>query len=256
MAFRIDRTFHKNALQEESILKANHYFMGRTHWDKAIVNFYNPEATYFECQEALRDSFVNTKQKWTYKVVNKIKLISVISGPLYKGVDVILKTAQLLKTHSSIDFEWNICGISNSDLIESVYKIKAKDVNVNYLGVLDQDVLKNKLLNSSFYIHPSYIDNSPNSVCEAQILGVPVIACNTGGLRTIIKDKKTGFLVPANDPLMVAHLIEKMWDNRDVLEKISSAAVAQATERHDKEIIKEQLFSVYSQIIKFNMSNI
>ena len=256
MAFRIDATFHKNALQEERILKANQYFMGRTHWDKAIVNFYNPEATYYVCQEALRDSFIESKQKWSFINDSKIKIISVISGPLYKGVDVILKTAQLLKTHSSIDFEWNICGISNSDLIESVYKIKAKDVNVNYLGVLDQDVLKNKLLNSSFYIHPSYIDNSPNSVCEAQILGIPVIATDTGGLRTIIKDKETGFLVPANDPLMVAHLIAKMWDNREVLEKISSSAVAQATERHDKEIIKEQLFSVYSQIIKFNMSNI
>ena len=177
MAFRIDKTFHKNALQEESILKANHYFMGRTHWDKAIVNFYNPEAIYFECQEALRDSFIESNQKWSFVNDRKIKIISVISGPLYKGVDVNLKTAQLLKTHSSIDFEWNICGISNSDLIESVYKIKAKDVNVNYLGVLRSGRLKRyELVNSSFYIHPSYIDNSPNSVCEAQILGIPVIA--------------------------------------------------------------------------------
>ena len=256
MAFRIDRTFHKNALQEERILKSNHFFMGRTHWDKAIVNFYNPEAEYFVCQEALRESFLNTKQNWEYLESNKIKLISVISGPLYKGVDVVLKTAKLLKENSSLDFEWSICGISKSDLIESVYKIKAKDVNVNYLGVLNQDDLKDNLLSSKFYVHPSYIDNSPNSVCEAQILGVPVIACNTGGLRTIIKDNKTGFLVPANDPLMIAHLIAKMWDNKEVLEKISIAAVDQAIKRHDKEIIKEQLSSVYLQMIKLNISNV
>jgi len=256
MAFRIDRTFHKSALQEERILKSNHYFMGRTHWDKAIVNFYNPKATYFECQEALRDSFVNTKQKWTYKAANKIKLISVISGPLYKGVDVILKTAQLLKTHSSIDFVWNICGISKSDLIESVYEIKGKDVNVNYLGVLKQDDLKNNLLSSNFYIHPSYIDNSPNSVCEAQILGVPVIACDTGGLRTIIEEKKTGFLVPANDPLMIAHLITKLSDDQDLLKKVSKASITQGSARHDKQIIKEQISSIYSKIIKFHTFNI
>ena len=256
MAFKIDTTFQHNALQEEKILKSNRYFMGRTHWDKAIVNFYSPRATYFECQEALRDSFINAKQKWSYKVSNKIKLISVISGPLYKGVDVILKTAQLLESHSLIDFEWNICGISKSDLIESIYEIKGKDVNVNYLGVLKQDALKNKLLNSSFYIHPSYIDNSPNSVCEAQILGVPVIACNTGGLRTIIKDKKTGFLVPANDPLMIAHLITKLSDDEELLEKVSKASIAQASARHDKQIIKEQIYSIYSKIIKFHTSNI
>ena len=256
MAFRIDATFHHNALQEERILKSNCYFMGRTRWDKAIVNFYSPKATYFECQEALRDSFLNTKQKWIYKAANKIKLISVISGPLYKGVDVILKTAQLLKTHSSIDFEWNICGISNSDLIESVYEIKGKDVNVNYLGVLKQVVLKNKLLNSNFYIHPSYIDNSPNSVCEAQILGVPVIACDTGGLGTIIEEKKTGFLVPANDPLMIAHLITKLSDDQDLLKKVSKASIAQASARHDKQMIKKQLSAIYLKIIKSKKSNI
>lgn len=256
MAFKIDATFQHNALREERILKSNLYFMGRTHWDKAIVNFYSPKATYFECQEALRDSFINAKKKWSYKVSNKIKLISVISGPLYKGVDVILKTAQLLQSYSSIDFEWNICGISKSDLIESIYEIKGKDVNVNYLGVLKQDILKNKLLNSSFYIHPSYIDNSPNSVCEAQILGVPVIACNTGGLRTIIKDKRTGFLVPANDPLMIAHLITKLSDDEELLEKVSKASIAQASARHDKQIIKEQISSIYSKIIKFHTSNI
>ena len=39
MAFRIDDTFKKNALQEEQILNKNRYFIGRTHWDKSIVNF-------------------------------------------------------------------------------------------------------------------------------------------------------------------------------------------------------------------------
>ena len=57
--------------------------------------------------------------------------------------------------------------------------------------------------------------------------------------------------MPANDPLMVAHLnCKNVVIIERLLEKISSAALAQATERHDKEIIKEQLSSVYSQIIK------
>lgn len=252
MAFRIDATFHKKALQEESILKANQYFMGRTHWDKAIVNFYNPQATYYVCQEVLRDSFIESKQKWSFINDGKLKIISVISGPLYKGVDVILKTAQLLKKHSSIDFEWSICGISNSDLLESVYKIKANDVNVNYLGVLNQDVLKNKLLNSSFYIHPSYVDNSPNSVCEAQIIGIPIIATNVGGVSSLIKDKETGFLVPANDPLMIASIIIDNYKNNKLLEQMSNAGIESAMQRHNPQNIKEDLISIYDQIIHTN----
>ena len=252
MAFRIDATFNKNALQEEKILKSNHFFMGRTHWDKAIVNFYNPKAEYFVCQEALRESFINTKEKWEYKEIDKIKLISVISGPLYKGVDVVLKTAKLLKENTQLNFEWCICGTVNCNFIESTYNIKAKDVNVNLLGVLSQDQLKEELLNSSMYVHPSYIDNSPNSVCEAQIIGVPVIATNTGGLSTLINDKETGFLVPANDPLMIASIIIENFNNKELLQEMSKAGIESAMQRHNPQNIKEDLISIYNQIINTN----
>ena len=43
MSIRIDQTFKKNALREEKILKDNKYFLGRTHWDKSIVNFFNSD---------------------------------------------------------------------------------------------------------------------------------------------------------------------------------------------------------------------
>jgi len=252
MAFRIDATFHKNALQEERILKGNHYFMGRTHWDKAIVNFYNPTSNYFVCQEALRESFINADRKWEYKESKKIKLISVISGPLYKGVDVILKTAKLLKDNTKLNFEWNICGTGNCALIESTYNIKARDVNVHILGVLSEDKLTEQLLNSSFYIHPSYIDNSPNSVCEAQVLGIPIIATNVGGVSTLIKDKETGFLVPANDPLMIASIIIDNCNNKELSQQISEASIESAMQRHNPQKIKENLTSIYNQIININ----
>lgn len=252
MAFRIDATFHKNAVQEESILKANHYFMGRTHWDKAIVNFYNPLSNYFVCQEALRDSFIKSEQKWEYKESNTIRLISVISGPLYKGVDVILKTAKLLKENTQLNFEWSICGTGKCDLIENIYNIKAINVNVHILGVLSQDELKEQLLNASFYIHPSYIDNSPNSVCEAQVLGIPIIATNVGGVSTLIKDKETGFLVPANDPLMIASIIVDNCNKKELLHQMSKASIALAMLRHDPVKIKTDLISVYKQIIDAN----
>lgn len=254
-AFRIDSTFHKKALQEKEILKANLYFMGRTHWDKAIVQFYNPTANYFVCQEALRDSFTSASDKWQFKERNKIKLVSVISGPLYKGVDVVLKTAKLLKENTSLDFEWNVCGTDKIGFFENTYKIKSKDVNVRMLGILGQEDLYKQLMDSTFYIHPSYIDNSPNSICEAQILGLPIIATNVGGVSSLITDHETGFLVPANDPLMIASIIVKYRDDNIVLQKISEAGVKVATYRHNPEKIKHELLAIYNQIVNNHISN-
>lgn len=249
MAFRIDQTFKKNARREEQILKANHNFMGRTHWDKSIVQFFNPNANYFVCQEALRESFINSEAKWQYKDGAKLKLISVISGPVYKGVDVVLKTARLLKEHTNLDFEWTICGLSNIDFFEDTYNIKAETVHVKPLGIIPQEELKAHLLEASLYVHPSYIENSPNSVCEAQILGLPIIATNVGGLSTLIHDKETGFLVPANDTVKLAHIIKENWNNKKSLEKISQAGIERARQRHNPDKIKEDLMSIYNTIL-------
>ena len=60
------------------------------------------------------------------------------------------------------------------------------------------------MLSCTAYVHPSYIDNSPNSVCEAQVLGVPVVATDVGGVPSIVENGKTGWLVPANDPVATA----------------------------------------------------
>ena len=248
MAFRIDSTFKRRALMEEKILRLNSNFMGRTHWDKAIVELYNPTALYFHCEEALRDSFVNSPQKWQYRRSGKTRLLSTISGPLYKGVDVILKTAKLLKENTDLDFQWEVCGIGGSEFVENCYKIKASEVGVKYLGVVSADTLIEKLTNCSLFIHPSYIDNSPNSICEAQILGVPVISTNVGGISSIIKDGKSGLLFPANDPYMLSHLIVNSVGNRQLLETISRNATSVAEQRHNPNMIKETLVDIYKTI--------
>lgn len=249
MAFRTDATFKRNAEMEEMILRINSNFMGRTHWDRAIVELYNPNAQYFKCNEALRENFINTPQKWQFHDEGKIRLLTTISGPLYKGVDVILKTAKLLKENSTIDFEWEVCGIKESSFIEDCYKIRAVDVNVKFAGVKNDEELKDKLLNCSLFIHPSYIDNSPNSICEAQILGVPVISTNVGGISSLIEEGKTGLLFPANDPFMLSHLIIHAVCNKELLEAINQNAILVASERHNPSVIKNDLINIYNTVI-------
>lgn len=47
------------------------------------------------------------------------------------------------------------------------------------------------------YVQPSYEEGYSTTICEACILGKPIIGTNTsGGIREQIEDKKTGFIVP------------------------------------------------------------
>lgn len=233
--------------REVRILRSCKNYFGRTHWDRAICRLYSPTGEYYYCSEILRDIFYHGE--WT-RDTSKIRILSTISSPLYKGADLVLKTAHLLKEYAKIDFEWNLVGVGNVKLQEKITHIKASEVNVYCRGVKTPEELYQLARKSSVYFHPSYIDNSPNSVCEAQIIGLPVIAVNVGGVSTLIEDKKTGILTPPNEPHMAAMNILNLLDDNKLMVSLSVNSKEEACKRHNPRGIINSLLSLYSQFGK------
>lgn len=252
IGLRSEKAFRRKAEREIETIQSCKYFMGRTEWDKSLIDLFNPDATYFHCEEALRDSFINSNKQWKYSDGKKKTIISVISRPWYKGCDLILKTAALLKRFTDIDFEWKVYGIPEMRFFESVYGIKAKDVNVHPMSTASKEELVDALCTASCYVHTSYIDNSPNSICEAQIMGVPVLATHVGGTSSIVTDGVDGILFPANAPYTTAALIKKITSNKELAEKLSREAIAKATQRHAPDNIGRNLCCIYDRIINEN----
>ena len=247
MEYRNTRIFKQKALREIKILKSTRNFFGRTHWDRSIIRVYNPSARYFYCSEVLRDVFYK-ENVWRYPNTKKVMFVSTISKPLYKGMDVILKTAYVLKYECKLDFVWKVMGVADCKFMESHYGINATDVNIDLFGCVSQDVVLEQLMNAHFYVHPSYIDNSPNSICEAQMVGTPVIACNVGGVSSLVNDGKTGYLVPANDPVKLADVIISKSNDSWSLVQISRNEIETARNRHSKDQILKDLLSAYREL--------
>lgn len=233
--------------RECDILKHIHYYFGRTEWDECVTKLLSPNMKYFYCSEMLRPVFLESEQ-WKYFKRDKIKLITTISGAIYKGQDTILKTALMLK-NNNILFEWNVCGIKEMSLAEHITGIKHENVNVNLCGRVSASELKELFLDSTAYVHLSYIDNSPNSVCEAQILGIPVIAANVGGISSLIKDRINGILVPANDRYMAVTYILRLAEDPEFANMIGGNGHATAMKRHNPDNIIKDLIDAYKKIL-------
>lgn len=245
------RNFANNAEREISILKSVNNYAGRTTWDKRVISLFNSEAQYFNCSEILRPEFYEIEER---TIPQELTIVSTISDPLYKGFDLILKTAFLLKKHGIHDFTWKVFGNVYPQVIEKIAKIDHKAVNVKLCGVASPGLLKETMLNCTVYVHPSYIDNSPNSICEAQILGCPVIATNVGGVSSLIEDGITGYLIPANDPYQLAYLIADLFQDPAKCLRIGSEAKRMARKRHDKGEIVNQLINIYHRLLYCNGS--
>lgn len=239
--------FKLNAQRESIILKNCKYYMGRTEWDKNVTSLYAPSSTYFFCSEVLRDTFY-TANAWQRKECTKLTLVSTISKTSYKGFDLILKAAKILQELKNIDFEWNVFGIQEYKEWEIKLGINCSEVKVFLRGVADSSLLVKNIQESDIFIHPSYIDNSPNSICEAQLLGIPVISTNVGGISSLIENDKTGFLVPANDPFTLVARIIEIKNNKAKAIYLGKNARNEAIFRHDKEKILADLLKVYNHI--------
>ena len=85
---------------------------------------------------------------------------------------------------------------------------------VDMLGVLTPTNIAAELMTASLFVHPSHIDNSPNALCEALLMGVPSVASNVGGVPSLVENGHTGLLYPDNDPFMLAGAIDLLLDDR------------------------------------------
>ena len=244
---------HIRAEKEKLLFKNMKYCMGRTEWDFRVSRLLSPQSVYYHGGEALRDVFYEKAGTWRWPKNKRFTIFSTVSENLYKGLDFILKTAALLKQNSSIEFEWHIAGIGEKsilkDFTERVTAIQTDSVKVRCLSVLSESELAEKLLDAHVYVHPSYIDNSPNSLCEAQMLGLPVIATYVGGIPSLVANKETGYLVPANAPFELAYLLKSIYEKPEQILGVAANGAEVAFQRHRKDNIAEELIENYNQII-------
>jgi glycosyltransferase involved in cell wall biosynthesis len=238
--------------REEEILRRNTYFMCRTRWDQSVVRFYNKNARIFHVDEALRQEFTGCQDRWQPHAADK-KLLLVTTGACYsiKGPDVVLKTAKLIRENTGYQVEWKWIGGTDDDIreFEKLTKVKAQEVGLKMMGTLSATEMIRELLSSDIYVHTSYSDNSPNAVCEAQYLGMPVIATDTGGVISLFSESyDKDMIVPMNDPFYLASKIIELREDEAKARCLAEDNWTIAHKRHDAGRISKQLKDTYLQL--------
>ncbi len=245
---------------EVNYLKKVNHIIGRTQWDHDHAKIVNPDCTYHFCNESLRDSFYDS-EVWEPKPVSQPPTIflSQASRPL-KGLHKVLEAVHLLKDlHPNIQLR--IAGGNIFDakglkqrLKMSSYgnyirkKVKKYDLwnRITFTGPLNEKEMVTEYLNCHMFICPSSIENSPNSLGEAQILGVPVISSFVGGVADMVTHNQTGLLYRFEEVEMLAREIHQILTDPDLVSRLSKQGKEAAMIRHDRKTNLNQLISIYS----------
>lgn len=94
--------------------------------------------------------------------------------------------------------------------------------NVRFLGFRSD--VPDLLAASDFFVLPSLTEGLPLSILEAMSHGLPTVATDVGGIPELITNGQEGFLVPVNDPALLAQAIETVIRNPALRDEIGAKA--------------------------------
>ena len=192
-------------MERESISLAGNV-TGRTRWDRDSAAKWNPHARYHLMNETLRPEFYGPVWKAENCIPHSI-FVSQGDYPL-KGLHyMLLAMPKILEKYP--DAQVYVAGNSlvNYGTPKEKLKISAygrylrkllKDGGladkVSFTGKMSAEQMRDRYLASSLFVCPSSLENSPNSLGEAMLLGMPCVCAAVGGIPSIFTAGEDGIL--------------------------------------------------------------
>lgn len=243
--------FAEGARNEAEVLAHAPGFLGRTEWDRAIVGAANPLARYFHVGETLRDCF--SERRWKLNSIRRHSIVFTNSGMPLRGTEVLIEALSIVR-RSFPAATLRLAGHFN--LKHGYQRFLQRRIaraglasHVELLGALDGESMAAELAQAHVFAIASFVENSPNSLCEAMLMGLPCVASHTGGIGSLVTHNQDGLLYPAGDAALLAASIMRVFENDDLAVRLGESAHLSAAIRHDPRLVLQQLNNAYSETL-------
>ena len=186
----------------------------------------------------------------TRQSLNRHRILYVGRLDALKGVDLLLEAFAIIVARG-VDVELEIVGGGSADEFRSVLgrisRLRLSD-RVRLPGVLPQSELPRTYTAADCIVAPSFHETFGLAVLEAASCGTPAIAADVDGLRSIVADGETGYLVRDRNPNSYAEKIIRIVEDPDLRNRMSAAARATA-EQLSWDVTVGGLSEIYNRAI-------
>ena len=184
------------------------------------------------------------KQKSHYSSLEHLHILFIASNinTEIKGLSILLSAVTNTLRDLNLTQQIHINVIGDGE--------QKPDLNVNYLGIVSNSKLASEMLKYDLCVVPSLVDNSPGTLIQSILVGLPVLASNVGGIPEIMRrcGLENRLFDPNSQSLSLA-IKNFMETPRD---EIISAAVKARKElimAYDPESIVSRYGSAYKNLI-------
>lgn len=252
-------SYEKRGEKEIKLIREVYNIVGRTTWDKACINLINPNARYFHCNEILRKEFYCGN--WNYDSCEKHSVFLSQGAKPIKGLHMAIRALGIVKRYypdvvayvAGDNILDNKIGIHQSTYASYISELIDENKlvgNIIFTGPLTAEQMKDKMLRSNVFVLPSSIENSPNSLGEAMLLGVPCIASDVGGVVDMITPGVEGYVYPFDEYYKLAYYLIDVFSKEERIRDMSEAASERAKITHDTYVNSREMLSIYTEVAK------
>jgi len=253
--------FVRRSQREEMTIRLAGHITGRTAFDRSVTQKINPDAVYHKMNETMRASFY--EGSWSLADCRRHEIfISQADYPL-KGFHYLLQAMPKI-LEKAPDAVIKVAGnsILGTGGLKSRLKIPAYgrylkrlmkkyglEGRIEVLGRMQEEQMKQAYLSCHVFVCPSAVENSPNSVAEAQLLGVPVAASNAGGIPSVVEDQRSGLLFEKGNAAMLAQAVCRIFENDAFAQRLSDSERSFASQKYDGDANYRRLLQIYEEIV-------
>ncbi len=165
-----------------------------------------------------------------------------------KGFDTLFRAVALLRG-KGVDVELRLAG---DGALRPEYEVLSTDLRirdrVHFAGlVADMPAFFSSV--DVFVLPARSSEGFPVVIVESLASGTPVIATDIGGAREAIFDGESGFLVPAEDPAVIADRLLQITNDPGQIARMGAAARRLAEEQFDSARQVDRVIDIYLQLL-------
>ena len=175
---------------------------------------------------------------FSHRQNNRLRVLFVGSLRAFKGPQLVLDMAACFP---EVDFALAGDGVMAAELRAFA---KEKLRNVEFLGLLAAEKLRDEYRKANIFLFPSKWEGSPKVILEAAACGLPVIARNDYEPETVI-DRQTGFLARSDEEIFWR--LEQLIHSAELREKMGIAG-RNHVEYFDWDVISRKWEEVFTNL--------
>ncbi|MGV3613415.1 MAG: glycosyltransferase family 4 protein [Fluviicola sp.] len=205
-------------------------------------------------QDRLEEKRVETRKKWK---LNEDEVAVAIVGRLapIKNHGLFLDAIELVAKRG-VKARFFIVGDGQE---RTTIEQRAKELESNYdLKIELTSWIKDiATFNAGMDIICLSSDNegTPVSLIEAQASGVPVISTDVGGVKDILSEGETGFVVPKKNPEALSEKLQLLIENKEIRQKMSQNGWNFVRDQFHYTTLVKNMEDYYAELIEKTRKN-